>query len=316
MAQKSTIEFIIPSREEFMHNTKLWLGNATFALLVFILVFTANSFLNAQVRAIRLTPAVKGFPVKGFPVKGGGNQDPDFVQVLPPVDERGSVESAGSSGDEKAKSENDNRLKLLAKLKLNRLPSNILETWYKDTKGGEELDMPPAPRLAFLSSDARFKLAVKQLENNFTLGNWDEVGIFLSQIPYENAKVVYRQILASASNSNALTFQGGNAVRSQVDPRALQPQYLTFDDLFSIASIAPKKTEAKNEDGLPDEYLDFFATAFRAAIKRGNMSEDLISLLQLEVENRPSVFTKRQCAKLLFSAGLCVWLSARRRGLL
>lgn len=294
-----TIEFIKPSREESMHNTKHWLGNATFALLVVLLVLPENSFLNAQVRAIRLAPTLKGGPVKG-----GANQDPNFVQVLPPVDEQGSIESAASGSDEKAKSDNNNRLKLLAKLKLNRLPSNILETWYKDTRGSEVLDMPPAPRLAFLSSDTRFKLAVKQLENKFTLGNWVEVGIFLSQIPYENAKVVYRQILASASNSNALTFQGGNAVRSQVDPRALQPQYLTFDDLFLIASIAPKNPEAKNVDGLPDEYLSFFATAFRAAIARGNMSEDLIARLQLELGNRPVVFTKRQCAKLLFSAGL------------
>ena len=81
-----------------MHNTKLWLGNATFALLVFILVFTANSFLNAQVRAIRLAPTLKGGPVKG-----GANQDPNFVQVLPPVDEQGSIESAASGSDEKAK---------------------------------------------------------------------------------------------------------------------------------------------------------------------------------------------------------------------
>ncbi len=290
-----------------MHHTKLWLGNATFVFTILMLALPANSFLNAQIKkSFRLVPSVKATPlVKGAPV-----QDPGFVQVLPPVEERGSTASVASVVEGKSKAENANRLKSLAKLKLNRLPSNILETWYKDTKGSGELDMPPAPRLAFLASDARFKIAVKQLENNFTLGNWDEVGDFLSSIPYENAKVVYRQILTSASNSNALNFQGGNAVRSQVDPRALQPQYLTFDDLFSIASIAPRKPDGKQDAGLPDEYLSFFATAFRATLTRGNMSEDLIARLQLELENTPAVFSKRQCAKLLFSAGLSMEVGA------
>ena len=36
------------------------------------------------------------------------------------------------------------------------------------------------------------------------------------------------------------------------------------------------------------------------------MSEDLITRLEMELENKPVVFTKRQCAKLLFSAGLAM----------
>jgi hypothetical protein len=280
-----------------MHITKLWLGNAAFALMILVLALPANSFLKAQaIKAIRMVPSIKVRPL----------QDPDFEQVLPPVDERVPAPSVTSNPDEKSKSENLNRLRLLAKLKLNRLPSNILETWYKETKVDENLDMPPAPRRAFLSGDARFKMAVKQLETDFALGNWDQIGGFLTQIPLENAKVVYRQILTSASNSNALTFQGGNAVRSQVDPRALQPQYLTFDDLFAIASIVPKKPDEKKEVGLPDEYLSFFAAAFRATILRGNMSEDLIARMKSELEENAFVFTKRQCAKLLFSAGLSI----------
>lgn len=291
-----------------MHQSKPWLGIMNFVFTALILALPANSFLNAQTKpAIRLVPAVKIPATIGRSVQGVRIQDPEFPQVLPPVDERGAVATPGEgAAAAKSKSESTNRLKTLAKLKLNRLPSNILETWYKDGERSGEQDLPPAPRLAFLASDARFKRAVKQLENDFTLGNWNEVGAFLAKIPHENAKVVYRQILTSASNSNALTFQGGNAVRSQVDPRALQPQYLTFDDLFSIAAIAPKKTDAKNEVGLPDEYLNFFASAFRATIARGNMSEDLITRLEMELENKPVVFTKRQCAKLLFSAGLAM----------
>ena len=227
-----------------MLTKNLWLVNTTLVFTLLIVALPATSFVNAQAKPLsRLVPSIKVPPTKGGVRLNIGGLESSFPQVLPPADERVSAtESGGVAGDAKSKSDNKNRLKLLAKLKLNRLPSNILETWYKDANGSADLDMPPAPRLAFLSSDARFKLAVKQLESDFTLGKWAEVGSFLSQIPFENAKVVYRQILTSASNSNALTFQGGNATRSQVDPRALQPQYLTFDDLFSIAGIAPKKT--------------------------------------------------------------------------
>lgn len=286
----------------------IWIGNATFVLALLIVTLPVGSFLGAQTKpAVRLVPAVKVPQAIGGKSLSLGIQDSSFPQVLPPQDERVSVaEGAREAGTAEANAGSKNRLKLLAKLKLNRLPSNILETWYKESAGSGELDMPPAPRLAFLSSDARFKLAVKQLENDFTLGKWAEVGSFLAKIPYENAKVVYRQILTSASNSNALTFQGGSAARSQVDPRALQPQYLTFDDLFSIAAIAPKNSDSDKEEGLPDEYLNFFATAFRATIGRGNIAEDLVARLQSDLENKKVVFTKRQCAKLLFNAGLAM----------
>jgi len=285
-----------------------WLVNTTLVFTLLIVALPVNSFVNAQAKPLsRLVPSIKVPTTIGGARLNISGPESVFPQVLPPADERVSAaEAGGVAGEAKSKSDNKNRLKLLAKLKLNRLPSNILETWYKDANGSADLDMPPAPRLAFLSSDARFKLAVKQLENDFTLGKWAEVGSFLSKIPFENAKVVYRQILTSASNSNALTFQGGSAARSQVDPRALQPQYLTFDDLFSIAAIAPKKPDAESDTGLPDEYLNFFASAFRATIARGNMSEDLVARLKLELDKQPVVFTKRQCAKLLFSAGLAM----------
>lgn len=232
------------------------------------------------------------------------------------------------------------RLKKLARLTFNRLPSNILETWYKPADENKNADLPPAPRGSFLNSDVRFKLATDKLEKDFTMGNWDSISEFLKLIPDANAKTVYKQILSAASGANASKLQDAQSSGSRVDPRTLQPQYLSFQDILEIAKIAPVKRENeddetiepkgtaitvsgkplessdgaatnepktevadKKEPRVAKEYIPLFSAAFRLTISRGSTEDDLILLLKEELKREDPVFTKRQMAKIIFGAG-------------
>jgi len=186
--------------------------------------------------------------------------------------------------------------KKLAKLTFNRLPSNILEQWSKPDVDEANADLPPAPAEAFLYSDVRMDIAVKKLQRDFTMGDWEAVDVFMKSIPEENRKTVYNQILAAATGSNARKLQGASSSSSSIDSRTLQPQYLSFDDIFSIAKIAPEKIEKTQ--------ISQFSSAFRSAISRGNTSEDLIEKFEAESKEEKPVFEKRQIAKILFGANL------------
>lgn len=187
------------------------------------------------------------------------------------------------------------RLAKLASLTFNRLPSNILETWYKSEQDPQNADLPPAPADSFLYSDVRFQIAIEQLQKDFTMGNWDAIAAFMKQIPEANAKIVYQQVLAAAAGTNASKLQGAQSGGSRVDPRTLQPQYLTFSDIFSIARIAPVEIEK--------QHLNQLSAAFRQVISRGNSLDDLLTMFNEELENETPVFDKRQIAKILFGTG-------------
>ncbi len=220
------------------------------------------------------------------------------------------------------------RLAKLAQLEFNRLPSNILETWYKPDDGKNVADLPPAPKESFLYSDLRFKLATDKLQKDFTMSDWEAISDFFELIPAPSAKAVYRQILSAASGTNASKLQGARSNGgSQVDPRTLQPQYLSFQDILDIAKIAPVNVDRekndtsevnsgqsadknpgldarKNEPRIADEFISQFSMAFQQAISRGNTADDLIALLKEELVQDVPVFTRRQMAKIVFGAGL------------
>ena len=192
------------------------------------------------------------------------------------------------------------RLKKLAQLKFNRLPSQILETWAKPTvaaKDDPNEDLPPAPAEATLYSDVRLKIATDQLERDFTLGNWDRVSEFLKQLPEANAKTLYSQLLTAATGSQDNKLQGATN-GSQFDPRQLQALHMTYEDLFKLAEIAPTEIEKT--------HVSLFGTSFAKSISQGKESADLITKMKAELEKEKPVFTKRQMARVFFQCGLTI----------
>ncbi len=190
------------------------------------------------------------------------------------------------------------RLQKLAKINFNRLPSKMLETWSKpafNSKTDPNADLPPAPPEAFLYSDVRFNRETERLQRDFTLGNWPQIANFLKRLPEANAKSLYNQILQSATGAGDRKLQGAEN-GSRFDPRQLQSQFMPFEDLFTIAKIAPDKID-KN-------HVRLFGLAFAKTIAQGNTSNDLVERFKQELNADQPVFTKRQVAKVLFQAGL------------
>lgn len=172
------------------------------------------------------------------------------------------------------------RLKKLAVLKFNRLPSGIMQSWRAESPAAKtkmkNADLPPAPPKAFLYDDIRFTLKTQQAQRDFSLGRWHEVGEFLKLLPEANAKKLYLSMLTSASSAAAKKLPGNEGGSSRTDPRAYQMPYLTFEDILELAKIRPVTIEKAN--------LGKFALLFNAVIKRGASVQDLMKLLHANVE--------------------------------
>jgi tetratricopeptide (TPR) repeat protein/uncharacterized membrane protein YqjE len=204
-----------------------------------------------------------------------------------------------SPDDAQRKQDEQKRLQELSQIDFNRLPSNILETWSQSGTVNEDHgeDLPPAPPQAFLKSTQRFKIATDKLRRDFTIGNWQSVGKFLSLLPVANAKAVYSSMIRAATGANDWKLQGAQS-GSRFDPRQLQSLYMSFEDLLDLAQIAPQ--------GIDKTHVSLFGAAFRKTISQGNEPDELIELFRLELAKKKPVFTKRQIAKILFQAGLTI----------
>lgn len=265
---------------------------------IFVLIGPSLGSAQTVVTGVPITPAVRISPGVAIPAEIQAQIQAQQAAALggqipgAPGAPNAAAPNANNANDREAKK--TARLQKLAKLTFNRLPSNMLETWYKPSSDANA-DLPPAPQESFLYSDVRFQIAIDKLQRDFTMGNWESISEFLKQIPEANAKTVYQQILVAATGSNARQLQGAQN-GSRIDQRTLQPQYMTFEDVFSIAKIAPVELE-KNQ-------ISQFSSAFRQVISRGNSSDDLLTMFEKELENEEPVFTKRQVAKILFNASL------------
>ena len=278
---------------------KKFFSSVVVALLCVALVCVGESESVAQtiVRSLQITPAQ--LPV-GVPEELRAQLEAQMGGAVPQglnpgMPAAGAVAAPGADAAAREQ-QKEARLKKLAKLTFNRLPSNMLEQWSKRQTEDTNADLPPAPIESFMYSDVRFKIMTDQLQNDFTMGNWEEIENFFKLIPEENAKTVYTQILTAATGSNARKLQG--VTSGNIDARTLQPQYFSFDDVFAIANIAPVEIEKK--------HISQFSSAFRNAISRGNTSEDLVNLFETELKKEEPVFTKRQVAKIMFGANLPV----------
>lgn len=193
-------------------------------------------------------------------------------------------------------------LQQLKSLKLSRLPSEIMEARAKmasssATKDADE-PLPPAPASAFLFNPKRFEKVKQQFQLDFRLGDWDAVGQFINRLPEENRKALYTSILQALGQStplDELTRLRMQTQRRGTDIRSLEKQYLTYQDVFAIARIAPVDLEERQ--------LTQLAQLVHSVMERGNTVEDFLELCKSDLEkNDQAVFSQRQIAKMLVMA--------------
>ncbi len=193
----------------------------------------------------------------------------------------------------------------LNSIQLSRLPSEILEAWAtpadtSETDDGEDVDdepLPPAPEKAFLYNDKRFEKRITKFRRDFVLGNWEEIGKFLEMLPEDNATTLYSTILTALGQSTPLDELEQLRMQQQgrgMDPRAMETQYLSYNDILEIARMAPGEIE--------EDRLVQLSQLVYGIIQRGDTLQDFIATLKSEIEQAEPVFTKRQVAKMLILA--------------
>ena len=196
-------------------------------------------------------------------------------------------------------------LQQLDQIQLSRLPSEILEAWANSNKvatkdNDDEADnepLPPAPEKAFLLNPKRFEKKLAEFRRNFVLGNWQKLSEFMKLLPEENAKNLYNNVLTSLGQSTPLDELEQLRMQQRgrnVDQRAIEKQYLTYDDIFAIAQIAPDKID--------DDQLVKLSQLVYGITEQGNSLRDFLAQLKTEIEKPETVLTKRQVAKMLVLA--------------
>lgn len=190
-------------------------------------------------------------------------------------------------------------------IQLSRLPSEILEAWAtpvgeETTEGDSELDnepLPPAPEKAFLFNSKRFEKRIKKFRRDFVLGNWNEIGDFLALLPEEQAQKLYSSMLTALGQSTPLDELEQLRMQQQgrgIDQRAMEVQYLSYDDILAVAKASPVAIDEKP--------LAQLSQLVYGIIQRGDTLQDFIATLKVETEQPEPIFTRRQAAKMLVLA--------------
>lgn len=132
----------------------------------------------------------------------------------------------------------------------------------------------------------------RMLQRNVTLGRWDKVKAYFKEIPLEDAKAGYAQLLQSLM----IGPQDPNNQQRR-DGVPIEQNLFELSDLLAIASASPVPLDRPTTQQLA--YLS------QLMFQSGLLPETLIERLQAEAA-RPKeeqVLTTRQCAWLLASSG-------------
>lgn len=264
-----------------------------FSIIAFAL-FSLNASAVAKQKVIRLAQPVPAVQIRQA-------LDATAIQVetaeapIQPADETNANRDATKT----------TLLSQLDQMQLSRLPSEILEAWANSTnpqidtenKDADDEPLPPAPAKAFLLNPKRFEKATAKFRRNFVLGNWKELGEFIKLLPEENATRLYEKVLTSLGQSTPLDELEQLRMQQQgrnIDPRAIEKQYLTYDDIFEIAGIAPAEISQ-------DQLVKISQLAYGIS-EQGNSLRDFLRQLHSEIEKEKPVLSKRQISKLLVLA--------------
>lgn len=265
-------------------------------LSIFALVFSFFAAdAVAQQKAVPMIRAIPSAQIQQV-MDAAAVQQAEAAQPAPPT------------ADAEAANRDATKTSLLSQLdqmQLSRLPSEILEAWANANKPPVKADddeaenepLPPAPEKAFLLNPKRFEKAVAQFRRDFVIGNWKELGEFIKLLPEENAKTLYSKVLTSLGQSTPLDELEQLKMQQQgrnIDQRAIEKQYLTYNDVLEIAGIAPGE--------ISQEQLVQISQLVYGISEQGNSLRDFLTQLEAEAKKPETVLTKRQIAKMLVLA--------------
>jgi hypothetical protein len=272
---------------------------------------------------------VQAVPLKlAAPAAAAGQVvDPNQPSLTPPTDPAAAA----------AQAEQQQRIQQLSSLTFRRTPSAILEAWRAtelpaaasenntDNSGtaADETAQPVAPteqtepipgestasQPAEPQVDAsnaltwpaeRFAKFLTELQHQFSLSAWDKLAANLLLIPVEQRDPLVAQMLQALGSDlppDELTLLRMQNQNRGVDPRILERQKISFDDILRVAGLTAKRP-------LPEALLRSMGQATTSAIDQGRAREEFVELLKTEVA-RPAaeqLLSSTQAAQVLVFA--------------
>src|SRR5262245_57695350 len=175
-----------------------------------------------------------GLAVSSLPVALGQEvEEPLRVVVLPdasfPLPTPG--DPAGTNALTEPKSPEEKRLQELLKLKFPRSAPMVLEALARRLEHGDTTN------------------DLEQFKQSVISADWRAVGQFLSALPAEHGKEVYRHLLRELPNASNPTVAGPGAGPPQPGPQGPSlpgGPALVSSDVLALADIAPHEIEAED----------------------------------------------------------------------
>jgi hypothetical protein len=272
-------------------------------------------------KAIQMAPAqsVQGVPVIGLAPSTAA----PAIQVEQNGEAAAATPAAAAAAQDPALAAREQQhIQQLNSLELKRTPSAILDAWKAkelpaspppDTAqpsesseplpGGEQpasTSPPVDPNNPLTWLDDNFQKYTTELQQNFALSRWAELGQQLKLLPEAQRKPLLVRMLNALGTDTPMDELTRLRMQSQqrgMDPRVLEKQRVSFDDVFSLARLFDKRP-------LEDSTFEAMGRAFASAIQQGRAREELVSALTNETA-RPEaeqICNRNQAAKLLVAA--------------
>lgn len=252
------------------------------------------------------------------PVTATTDQIRSLTQGLGP---EGSIgESGDSSGEGNAQSgfigslPEDQKQQVIARLEqlwqmpLDRTPSSMLRLWSRSSPGqhgkkdsGINDDLPPGPPMEDLLSDDRFAAFQADLSRLIQAGDWNGIRAKTDFFDVSLRRKLFRKLLTGLATNpepdpkvlEQAAMRGG-----QVDPAAMESQFLPFRDFFELLTLSPDRP-LRNED------IQTAGVLASRILSSGCSVSSLLEDVRAEIA-RPAgeqIMTKGGAARLLFYAG-------------
>ena len=281
----------------------------------------ATPVQGAPLRTIKSVPlqSVQGVPATAI---APATTSPAIANEPNGQDPAGATPAAAAAQDPALAAREQQHIQQLNSLELKRTPSAILEAWKakelpsavapESAQPTEESESLPAtepqatnspavdPNNSLTWLDDKFQKYTTELQQNFALSNWKDVGEQLKLLPEAHRKNVLVRMLNALANDvpmDELTRLRMQTQSRGTDPRVLEKQRVSFEDVFSVARLFDKRP-------LEDSTLQAMGRAFSSAIQQGRAREELVTALASEVD-RPEaeqICNRPQAAKLLVAA--------------
>ena len=183
--------------------------------------------------------------------------------------------------DEKPGPKESQRMTKLKQLTYDRRPSAILKAWSKTV---DPKDIPKE----------KLDAEIADLQRQVTLGQWPFVRKYLSDLPEDEAKAAYKQMLQSLAGQprpdGPMPMGPGGGPMMQY----MEKHQFSTQDVLGLAAAAPK--------GLDKETLERLGGVLRSALAGGVVVEHVVAALKNEVAKPKDTVTQRQAAQLLIGA--------------